>query len=214
MACLLLGRAAAAGPVHDRLRHRHDDQLPEPGGAEAADRCPCAERAGGRLAHLAAGIFTGILSGTGMVDAMARSVTASSRTRRGAPPLITGLVSIPFTFLISNDAFFGILPILAEAGAAYGHSAEAMAGLRWLGRQVHLLSPLVASDPPPRRAVRGRFWLASALGPSPWRVAACVMIPGACVLLGGIRCSNHSKSPRPRFAGEGRGKLAHIFRRS
>jgi len=95
----------------------------------------------------AAGIFTGILSGTGMVDAMARSVTAIIPEGAGRfIPLITALVSIPFTFLISNDAFyFGILPILAEAGSAFGHSAEAIGRASLVGQQVHLLSPLVAS---------------------------------------------------------------------
>jgi len=95
----------------------------------------------------AAGVFTGILAGTGMVDAMARSVTAIIPEGAGRfIPLITALVSIPFTFLISNDAFyFGILPILAEAGATYGHSAEAIGRASLVGQQVHLLSPLVAS---------------------------------------------------------------------
>lgn len=95
----------------------------------------------------AAGIFTGILAGTGMVDAMAKSVTAIIPEGGGQYiPLITALVSLPFTFLISNDAFyFGILPILAEAGAAYGHSAEAIGRASLVGQQVHLLSPLVAS---------------------------------------------------------------------
>ncbi|TCZ64363.1 CitMHS family transporter [Roseicella aquatilis] len=95
----------------------------------------------------AAGIFTGILSGTGMVDAMAKSVTAIIPEGAGRfVPLITALVSIPFTFLISNDAFyFGILPILAEAGTAFGHSAEAIGRASLVGQQVHLLSPLVAS---------------------------------------------------------------------
>lgn len=95
----------------------------------------------------AAGIFTGILSGTGMVEAMARSVTAIIPESAGRfLPLITALVSIPFTFLISNDAFyFGILPILAEAGTAFGHSAEAIGRASLVGQQVHLLSPLVAS---------------------------------------------------------------------
>jgi CitMHS family citrate-Mg2+:H+ or citrate-Ca2+:H+ symporter len=95
----------------------------------------------------AAGIFTGILSGTGMVDAMARSVTAViPESAGGFLPLITAIVSIPFTFFISNDAFyFGILPILAEAGSVYGHSAETIGRASLVGQQVHLLSPLVAS---------------------------------------------------------------------
>jgi citrate-Mg2+:H+ or citrate-Ca2+:H+ symporter, CitMHS family len=95
----------------------------------------------------AAGIFTGILSGTGMVEAMARSVTALIPEEAGRfLPAITAVLSIPFTFFVSNDAFyFGILPILAEAGAAYGHSAEVIGRASLVGQQVHLLSPLVAS---------------------------------------------------------------------
>jgi citrate-Mg2+:H+ or citrate-Ca2+:H+ symporter, CitMHS family len=95
----------------------------------------------------AAGIFTGILSGTGMVEAMARSVTALIPEGAGRfIPAMTAVLSIPFTFFISNDAFyFGILPILAEAGAAFGHSAEVIGRASLVGQQVHLLSPLVAS---------------------------------------------------------------------
>lgn len=95
----------------------------------------------------AAGIFTGILSGTGMVDAMARSVVhVVPDWAGGFLPLITAIVSIPFTFFISNDAFyFGILPILSETGAAFGHSAEAIGRASLVGQQVHLLSPLVPS---------------------------------------------------------------------
>ena len=40
---------------------------------------------------------------------------------------MTGLLSIPLTFFISNDAFyFGILPILAKAGQVYGITAAEM----------------------------------------------------------------------------------------
>ena len=73
----------------------------------------------------AAGIFTGILSGTKMVDAMSASVIASIPAHWGpymAP--ITAVISAPFTFFISNDAFyFGMLPILADTGAHYGLTA-------------------------------------------------------------------------------------------
>ncbi|MDI9804091.1 SLC13 family permease, partial [Citrobacter koseri] len=61
----------------------------------------------------AAGIFTGILSGTGMVEAMSKEFVAMIPTSMGpylAP--ITALVSMPLTFFMSNDAFFyGVLPI-------------------------------------------------------------------------------------------------------
>src|SRR3546814_10852667 len=47
---------------------------------------------------------------------------------------------------ISNDAFyFGVLPILAETGAAYGVSPAEIGRASLVGQQVHLLSPLVAS---------------------------------------------------------------------
>jgi CitMHS family citrate-Mg2+:H+ or citrate-Ca2+:H+ symporter len=95
----------------------------------------------------AAGIFTGILSGTRMVDAMAATVTSNIPPALGpylAP--ITALISAPFTFFISNDAFyFGMLPILAEAGGKFGISPAEMGRAALMGQQIHLLSPLVAS---------------------------------------------------------------------
>ncbi|MET0271060.1 MAG: CitMHS family transporter [Sphingomonas sp.] len=95
----------------------------------------------------AAGIFTGILSGTGMVEAMSKEVVGFIPPVLGpymAP--ITALLSLPFTFFISNDAFyFGMLPILAEAGTHYGVEPMAIARASLMGQPVHLLSPLVPS---------------------------------------------------------------------
>lgn len=95
----------------------------------------------------AAGIFTGVLSGTGMVDAMSRSVVAVIPPQLGPymAPITAGL-SLPFTFFISNDAFyFGVLPILTEAAGHYGVSPEEMARASLMGQPFHLLSPLVPS---------------------------------------------------------------------
>lgn len=95
----------------------------------------------------AAGIFTGILGGTGMVEAMSKQVVGFIPPALGpymAP--ITALISLPATFVISNDAFyFGMLPILAEAGAHYGVAPAAIARASLMGQPVHLLSPLVPS---------------------------------------------------------------------
>ncbi|WP_260928953.1 CitMHS family transporter [Novosphingobium sp. 9] len=95
----------------------------------------------------AAGIFTGILSGTGMVEAMSQQVVAFIPPFLGpymAP--ITAALSLPGTFFISNDAFyFGMLPILAQAGAHYGVEPMAIARASLMGQPVHLLSPLVPS---------------------------------------------------------------------
>lgn len=95
----------------------------------------------------AAGIFTGILNGTGMTEAMAGSFTGLIPPTLGpylAP--ITALLAMPFTFFISNDAFyFGILPILSQAAGAYGITPVEMARASLTGQAVHLLSPLVPS---------------------------------------------------------------------
>ncbi|MCP3729972.1 citrate:proton symporter [Sphingomonas sp. MG17] len=95
----------------------------------------------------AAGIFTGILSGTKMVDAMAGTVMYVIPPELGpylAP--VTALISIPFTVFISNDAFyFGMLPIIAKTAALYGIDAADLARASLVGQQIHLLSPLVAS---------------------------------------------------------------------
>ncbi len=96
---------------------------------------------------LAAGAFTGVLSGTGMVDAMAKGVVAVVPDSLGPyMAIVTAFLSLPMTFFLSNDAFyFGILPILAEAGQVYGISPEEMGRASLLGQPVHGLSPLVAS---------------------------------------------------------------------
>lgn len=95
----------------------------------------------------AAGIFTGILNGAGMTEAMARSVAGAIPAALGPHmAVVTALLSMPFTFLISNDAFmFGILPILAEAGAQHGIAPAEMARAALTSQAVHLLSPLVPS---------------------------------------------------------------------
>lgn len=94
----------------------------------------------------AAGSFTGIMSGTGMTDAMAHSILAGLPQGMGpylAP--ITALLALPLTFVMSNDAYyFGIVPILAQAGAAYDIPADAIARASLMGGPVHSLSPLLA----------------------------------------------------------------------
>lgn len=95
----------------------------------------------------AAGIFTGILSGTGMVVEMSQALIALiPESLSGYFTLIVALTSIPFTFIMSNDAYyFGVLPVLAETASAYGIDPLQIARASVLGQPVHLLSPLVAS---------------------------------------------------------------------
>ena len=95
----------------------------------------------------AAGIFSGIFSGTKMVDAVANSLVSIIPESLGTFfPTVVALTSMPLTFVLSNDAYyFGVLPILAEAGAAYGVNPLEIARASVLGQPVHFLSPLVAS---------------------------------------------------------------------
>jgi CitMHS family citrate-Mg2+:H+ or citrate-Ca2+:H+ symporter len=95
----------------------------------------------------AAGVLTGVLKGTGMVDAMSSALVAAIPEALGphlAPAVAAA--SLPGTFFLSNDAFyFGMLPVLAEAGAAHGIAPVDMARAALMGQPFHLLSPLVPS---------------------------------------------------------------------
>lgn len=95
----------------------------------------------------AAGAFTGVLGGTGMLDAMsATALQAVPPSLGGALAPLTAAASLPLTFFLSNDAFYyGMLPVLAKAGAAYGIEPVAMARAALVGQPFHLLSPLVPS---------------------------------------------------------------------
>ncbi|MBP2099161.1 CitMHS family transporter [Enterococcus rivorum] len=94
----------------------------------------------------AAGVFMGLFQGTGMADALAQSFTKIIPNQlAGFWGLVIALISAPGTFFISNDGFyFGVLPVLAEAGRSYGFTDMQMALASLMGQAFHLLSPLVA----------------------------------------------------------------------
>ena len=93
----------------------------------------------------AAAVLVGVLSGTGMVTAMANAIVASVPPQFGPWfAVITGVLSMPLTFFLTNDAFyFGILPILTEAAGHYGIAPVEMARASIVGQPVHMTSPLV-----------------------------------------------------------------------
>ncbi|MBL1099770.1 CitMHS family transporter [Streptomyces coffeae] len=93
----------------------------------------------------AAAVFTGVLTGTGMVDHMARWLVDGVPDAMGPHmAIVTGVLSIPLTYFMSNDGFyFGILPILSEAGAAHGVSTLEIARASLVGQALHMSSPLV-----------------------------------------------------------------------
>ncbi|MEU8956799.1 citrate:proton symporter [Streptomyces sp. NPDC048518] len=93
----------------------------------------------------AAAVFTGVLTGTGMVDHMADWLVGAIPEGMGPQMgLVTGLLSIPLTYFMSNDGFyFGVLPVLAEAGQAHGVSTLEIARASIAGQALHMSSPLV-----------------------------------------------------------------------
>ncbi|MEV7615617.1 citrate:proton symporter [Streptomyces sp. NPDC089799] len=93
----------------------------------------------------AAAVFTGVLTGTGMVKQMADWLVDAVPEGMGPHmALVTGLLSLPLTYFMSNDGFyFGVLPVLAEAGAAHGVSPLEIARASLVGQALHMSSPLV-----------------------------------------------------------------------
>lgn len=93
----------------------------------------------------AASVFTGVLSGTGMVEQMAHYLlTAVPDALFPFFSVLVAVLSVPFTFFMSNDAFyFGLVPILSEAASQHGIGAMEVARASLLGQPIHMLSPLV-----------------------------------------------------------------------
>jgi citrate-Mg2+:H+ or citrate-Ca2+:H+ symporter, CitMHS family len=97
----------------------------------------------------AAGVFTGILTGTGMIPAMARSLAGVIPDGAGGLlPVVVAVTSMPLSLVFTPDAYyFGVLPVLAETSSAFGGSAAEIGTAAILGQMTtgFPLSPLTAS---------------------------------------------------------------------
>lgn len=96
---------------------------------------------------LAAGVFTGVMAGTGMIDAMAKGAMAIvPQGLAGWLGPITAVMAAPLTFVLSNDAYyFGVVPVIAQTAGHYGIPPEHIARAALLAQPIHALSPLVAA---------------------------------------------------------------------
>jgi CitMHS family citrate-Mg2+:H+ or citrate-Ca2+:H+ symporter len=97
---------------------------------------------------LAAGLFTGIMTGTGMLTSMARDLVALFPAGVLAHlPVLLAVASMPLSLAFDPDSFyFGVLPILAAASDAAGASAldvgrAALLGQMTTGFPVSPLTP-------------------------------------------------------------------------
>lgn len=97
----------------------------------------------------AAGIFSGILTGSKMIDSMALAlVSLIPENQANLLPILTALTSMPSSLLFTPDAYyFGVVPILSEAAQHYNIDPTEIGRAALLGQMTvgFPLSPLTAS---------------------------------------------------------------------
>lgn len=95
---------------------------------------------------LAAGVFTGIMKGSGMIDAMAQSVAGNIPEGLGGHlPVLLAVISMPLSMFFDPDSYyFGILPVLSGIGEHIGIPAIQLGQASLMGQMTtgFPLSPL------------------------------------------------------------------------
>jgi citrate-Mg2+:H+ or citrate-Ca2+:H+ symporter, CitMHS family len=97
----------------------------------------------------AAGVFSGVLTGTKIIDAMALSmVSIIPKEHAGYLPALVGVTSMPLSLVFTPDAYyFGVVPVLKTAATHYGLNSIEIGRAAILGQMTtgFPLSPLTAS---------------------------------------------------------------------
>ena len=97
----------------------------------------------------AAGCFTGIMKGTGMITEMATALTMLIPDALGKFfPAIIGVIAMPASLLFDPDSFYyGVLPVLAQTAEGFGVVAADVGRAAILGQMTagFPVSPLTAS---------------------------------------------------------------------
>ena len=136
---------------------------------------------------LAAGAFTGIMNGSGMLHALADASVGAIPPALGRHiPVVLGLTSMPLSLLFDPDSFyFGVLPVIAQVAGHHGIppvqvAQAALLGQMTTGFPVSPLTPatfLVAGLAGVDLGAHQRFSI-------PWLFGASVLMTLAAVVFG------------------------------
>ncbi|MES3092453.1 citrate:proton symporter [Sphingomonas aerolata] len=160
-----------------------------PSAAQQRERIDAHARAALMMAGIlfAAGAFTGIMTGSGMIKALAQASVAHVPDAIGPRiPVLLGMIAMPLSLVFDPDSFyFGVLPVIAEVAGHFGVPAVQVAQAALLGQMttgfpVSPLTPatfLVAGLSGVELGAHQRFAI-------PWLFAASIVMTLAAVAFG------------------------------